>query len=89
MCVFTVFSFAGCNSVILDAKNETVDAIKNLQTEATNVKEGFETKIKQLQDAKASVDQAFKSVDQAVNDVKTVIGGEEESTTDTTGDDGN
>lgn len=70
---------AGCENVILDAKNETVDAVKNLQTEAINVKEGFETKIEQIEKAKDSVGNAVKSVDQAMTDVRTVVGGGEKA----------
>lgn len=59
----------GCNS-LEQAKQESLEAVDNLKTEATEIKEGVDIKLQQIETAKDSVVNAASAVNQAKEDVK-------------------
>jgi len=62
---------------LLNAKQEATEAVENLTNEAIGIKEGVGAKIEQIQQAADSVSDAVDAINQAKEDVGTVMGTEE------------
>lgn len=58
-------------------KNETTEAVNNLQNEASELKADVDAKVEQVNTAVDSVENAVNSVNQAIDNVKTVTGSNE------------
>lgn len=66
-----LFALCGCNK--LEAvKNETTEAVTNLQNEAVELKNNVDEKVNQVNTAVDSVTKAVDSMNTAVEDVKAV-----------------
>ena len=61
----------GCDA-LSKAKDETVEAMDNLKTEAVDIKEGVEEKIDQVNEAKEDVGEAVDAVNEAAGSLKAI-----------------
>lgn len=67
-----LLALSGCDK-FETVKNETTEAVTNLQNEASELKEGVDKKVDQVNGAVESVNNAVESVNNAVEDVNNAV----------------